>query len=126
MPLLVFETTHSVAGMGTVTAVAAVGQLLAATCSGIVVDRVHRRHLMLGCDFVRLALYAVLPVLAGLGALSLGVIYVVALLTSAASNLFMVAYLAAARGDRGCQRAAAGDASADVRRRFRARGRGVR
>jgi len=95
MPLLVFETTHSVAGMGTVTAVAAVGQLLAATCSGIVVDRVHRRHLMLGCDFARLALYAVLPLLAGLGALSLGVIYVVALLTSAASNLFMVAYLAA-------------------------------
>jgi len=95
MPLLVFDTTRSVAGMGTVTAVAGVGQLLAATCSGVIVDRVHRRHLMIGCDLARLVLYASLPLLAALGTLSLGLIYVVALLTSAASNLFMVAYLAA-------------------------------
>jgi hypothetical protein len=50
---------------------------------------------MIGCDLARLALYALLPLLAAFGALRLEVIYVVALLTSIASNLFMVAYLAA-------------------------------
>jgi predicted MFS family arabinose efflux permease len=50
---------------------------------------------MIGCDLVRLVLYALLPVLAAFDALGLGVIYAVALLTSVASNLFMVAYLAA-------------------------------
>jgi predicted MFS family arabinose efflux permease len=95
MPLLVLDATHSVAGMGTVTAIAGVGQLVATPFAGVVVDRVHRRRLMIACDLARLALYAVLPILASLGRLHIGVLYAVALLTSIASNLFMVAYLAA-------------------------------
>lgn len=95
MPLLVLDATHSVAGMGTVTAVAAGGQLLATPFAGVIVDRVHRRRLMIGCDVVRLGLYASLPILAWSGRLHIGVLYAVALLTSIASNLFMVGYFAA-------------------------------
>ncbi|HTQ04947.1 MAG TPA: MFS transporter [Polyangiaceae bacterium] len=95
MPQLVLETTHSVTGMGTVTAVAAVGQVIATPFAGVIVDRVHRRRLMIGCDLARLALYASLPLCAWSGTLKLGLIYVVALLTSVASNLFMVGYVAA-------------------------------
>ena len=95
MPLLVLQTTRSVAGMGTVTALAAAGQLCATPFSGLVVDRVHRRRLMIACDLARLALYGAVPLCASLGALRLGVLYAVAFFTSVASNLFMVAYLAA-------------------------------
>jgi MFS family permease len=93
--LLVFDATHSVVQMGNVTAITGAGQLLAATFAGVVVDRVHRRGLMVCCDLVRLALYGSLPVFALLGALHMSVIYGVALLTAVASNLFLVAYSAA-------------------------------
>jgi predicted MFS family arabinose efflux permease len=95
MPLLVLHTTGSVAGMGTVTACAAAGQLCATPFSGLVVDRVHRRRLMIACDLARLVLYGSVPVLASRGELRLGVLYAVAFLTSAASNVFLVAYMAA-------------------------------
>ncbi|MET0790115.1 MAG: MFS transporter [Polyangiaceae bacterium] len=95
MPLLVFDATHSVVQMGNVTALTAGGQLLAATFSGVVVDRVHRRALMIGCDLARLVLYGSLPLLAALGSLHLVLIYTVALLAAVASNLFLVAYSAA-------------------------------
>jgi MFS family permease len=95
MPLLVLEATHSIVGMGTVTAVTGAGHLLGTTFSGIVVDRVNRRRLMIGCDLARLVLYGTLPVLARGGALGLGVLVAVALLGGVASNLFMVGYFAA-------------------------------
>ena len=95
MPLLVFETTHSVVQMGYVTAITGAGQVLAATFSGVVVDRVHRRGLMVGCDVARLLLYGLLPVLASLGVLSMPVLFLIALLAAAASNLFLVSYMAA-------------------------------
>jgi hypothetical protein len=95
MPLLVLDATHSIAGMGTVTALAGAGQLLATPFSGMLVDRLHRRRLMIGCDLARLALYGVLPAFATLGILGRGVLYTIALLSSVASNVFMVAYLAA-------------------------------
>ncbi len=95
MPLLVLDATHSVAGMGTVTAIAAAGQLVATPFAGVIVDRVHRRRLMIGCDLVRLVLYASLPLLAWTGTLHVGALYAVALLGSIASNLFMVGYFAA-------------------------------
>lgn len=95
MPLLVFDATHSVVQMGNVTALTAFGQLVAATFAGVVVDRVHRRALMIACDLIRLVLYGSLPLFGALGALGLPVIYSVALLAALASNLFLVAYSAA-------------------------------
>ncbi len=81
--------------MGSVTAVTGVGQLLTATFSGAVVDRVNRRRLMIGCDCARLLLYALLPTAALLGHSSLALIWFVAATTAVASNLFSVAYMAA-------------------------------
>lgn len=95
MPLLVFDATHSVVQMGYVTGITGAGQLLAATFSGVVVDRVNRRALMMLCDWARLALYGVLPLLALTGALAMPVIYAVAGLTAIASNFYLVAYMAA-------------------------------
>jgi MFS family permease len=95
MPLLVLEVTSSVVEMGRVTAVAAAGQLVAATFSGYVVDRVNRRHLMILCDAVRMLLYGSLPLALGLHRSSIAPIYVVAALAAVASNLFSVAYVAA-------------------------------
>lgn len=95
MPLLAFEATHSVVQMGYVTAIAGAGQLLAATFSGVIVDRVHRRGLMIGCDLTRLVLYGALPVLAAFGKLQMPILYVICLLAAVASNLFLVAYMAA-------------------------------
>ena len=95
MPLLVFESTKSVVAMGTVTALTGGGQLVGATFSGVVVDRVNRRRLMMACDFARMILYAALPIAASLGSASMGVICVVTAIAAVTSNLFSVAYMAA-------------------------------
>src|SRR3954470_1545268 len=95
MPLLVFDATRSVVQMGYVTVITGAGQLFAATFAGVVVDRVNRRGLMIGCDLARLVLYGALPLLAQLGALRMPVVYGVALLTGVASNIYLVTYMAA-------------------------------
>lgn len=95
MPLLVFEATHSVVAMGTVTAVAAGGQFAGTTFAGFVVDRVHRRRLMILCDLVRMALFAILPAIVSAGVASLFSICALAAVVSIASNLFSVAYISA-------------------------------
>ncbi len=97
MPLLVFDTTHSVVQMGYATAITGAGQVLAATFSGVVVDRVHRRGLMVACDVVRLVLYGLLPLLASVHALHMPVLFLIAFVAAVASNLFMVTYMAAVK-----------------------------
>jgi MFS family permease len=94
MPLLVFEATKSVVAMGTVTAITGVGQLTGATFSGVVVDRVNRRRLMLACDLVRMVLYAALPLTTMLHAPSMAIICFVTAIAAVTSNLFMVAHMA--------------------------------
>ncbi len=61
-PLLVLDATGSVAAMGTVSAAAAVTQLLAGIAAGPIVDRSDRRRLMIACDLGRFAVFAVVPV----------------------------------------------------------------
>jgi hypothetical protein len=106
VPLLVLEVTHSVSAMGEVTALAAAGQLVMGFFSGIIVDRIERRRLMIACDLGRLLLYSSLPFAWWFGRPSLWLIYVVIGLGSALGNLFSVACLAAVanivdRGDLG-------------------------
>ena len=95
MPLLVLEATHSVVQMGVVTAVGAAGQMIMGVASGVVVDRVHRRRLMIACDLARLFLFSLLPLSWWFGWRSLWLIYVVAGLAAALGNLFAVSCLAA-------------------------------
>src|SRR3954470_11579096 len=62
LPLLVLEATGSLARMGLLTAVGGAAAGAAAGLPGVVVDRVDRRRLLIGCDLVRLVLYGVIPV----------------------------------------------------------------
>lgn len=95
VPLLVYEVTQSVVAMGTVTALTGGGQLLGATFSGVVVDRVNRRRLMMACDLVRMALYGALPFMLRAGWHPMAIICAITLVTAVTSNLFSVAYFAA-------------------------------
>jgi MFS family permease len=93
MPLLILDVTGSVTQMGYVTALACAGQIAMSLVSGIIVDRMHRRGLMIASDLGRMALYGVLPLAWWLGAPRLWLIYVVAALASALGNLFSVGYV---------------------------------
>ncbi|MFN2451286.1 MAG: MFS transporter, partial [Candidatus Dormibacteria bacterium] len=60
--------------------------------AGVIADRVRRRRLMVMCDLLRLITIGSIPVAHSLGWLSLGQLYVVALLTGVATVFFDVAY----------------------------------
>jgi Na+/melibiose symporter-like transporter len=93
MPLLILDVTGSVTQMGYVTALACAGQIAMSLVSGIIVDRMHRRGLMIASDLGRMVLYGVLPLAWWLGTPRLWLIYVVAALASALGNLFSVGYV---------------------------------
>jgi hypothetical protein len=76
-----------------VTALACAGQIAMSLVSGIIVDRMHRRGLMIASDLGRMVLYGVLPLAWWLGTPRLWLIYVVAALASALGNLFSVGYV---------------------------------
>jgi hypothetical protein len=97
MPLLVLGATHSVVQMGRVTAFTAAGQLVAATFSGYVIDRVHRRRAMILCDLARMLLFAALPLTIAFGGFNIPLLYFVAGLAGMASNLFLIGYTAAVK-----------------------------
>jgi MFS family permease len=60
-PILVLEATGSVAQMGIVTAIESIGAMLASLFSGLLVDRVNRRALLVWVDSFNCLLYALLP-----------------------------------------------------------------
>jgi hypothetical protein len=95
LPLLVLEATGSVTQMGYVTALAAGGQIAMSLFAGLVLDRVHRRRLMIATDLGRMILYASLPLAWGFRAHRIGLIYVVAGAGAAMGNLFSVGNVAA-------------------------------
>lgn len=95
LPLLVLAATGSVAQMGLVTGVYGIGQLIAGLFAGVIVDRKDRRGVMIVCDSLRLALYAVLPVWWALAGPALWLIYVVSLLGALLGMTFQVAYMTA-------------------------------
>jgi predicted MFS family arabinose efflux permease len=61
LPLLVLQTTGSVAQMGVITAILGVGRLVASFGAGVLVDRVDRRRLMMICTLLSAALFATIP-----------------------------------------------------------------
>jgi MFS family permease len=66
--------------------------LLIALPAGVVVDRIAKRWLMIGCDAARTLIIGSVPVAAALGALTLAQLYVVALLAGVLTVFFDVAY----------------------------------
>lgn len=78
--------------VGLLAAAATVPFLLIALPAGLVVDRLAKRWLMLGCDVARMAAIGSVPLAAAAGVLTLGQLYAVALLTGVATVFFDVAY----------------------------------
>ncbi|HNN95925.1 MAG TPA: MFS transporter [Pseudomonadota bacterium] len=95
LPLLVLEATGSVTQMGIVTALTALAQIAMSLFSGLLLDRLHRRRLMIGTDLLRMALYLALPILWRLGAYRLPLLYFVTATGAALGNLFSVGQVAA-------------------------------
>ncbi|TCB96627.1 MFS transporter [Micromonospora zingiberis] len=97
LPLLVLQVTGSVAQMGLLTAVAGVAAVATAVFAGVLVDRVDRRRLLVGCDVVRAALFAAVPI-AWLWGPQLWLLYLVLPAGAAVGMVFRVAYVAAVPG----------------------------
>ncbi|HEX8184881.1 MAG TPA: MFS transporter [Blastocatellia bacterium] len=92
LPLLVLEATGSIAQMGLVTGTAGMTCLLSSLVSGIVVDRVNRRSLMIYCDLGRAAAYASLPLTWWLLSASMLAIYALTIIAAIMGTFFVVAY----------------------------------
>ncbi|MFG2720077.1 MFS transporter [Streptomyces sp. NPDC048416] len=93
LPLIAVGALHASANeVAWLTALVWVPNLLAMVLGAWVDQRVHKRRLMVLADLARAAVLLSLPVTYLVGAVSLGQLYVVALLTGAAGVLFNTAY----------------------------------
>ena len=95
LPLLVFEATGSVVQMGLVTGTFGIGQVISGLVSGVIVDRVDRRRLMILCDVLRLVLYGSIPLVWLLIGPQLWLIYVVVGFGAMLGMTFSIAYMTA-------------------------------
>jgi hypothetical protein len=82
LPLLVFQLTGSALDLGLVMAFEFLPYLLFGLLLGAWVDRVDRRRMMILVDLARAAVIASIPLLAGLGLLTVWWVYAVAFATS--------------------------------------------
>ena len=98
LPLLVLQATGSVAQMGLVTGLFGLGQLLANLVSGLVVDRVNRRKLMLVCDIGQALVYMLAPIGWWLLGSQIWLIYLLTFVGAILSAFFQVAYITAIAG----------------------------
>jgi MFS family permease len=95
LPLLVFQATGSVVQMGLVTGTFSIGQIVSGLVSGVLVDRVDRRRLMILCDMLRLVLYGSIPLVWLLVGPQLWLIYVVVGIGAALGMTFQIAFMTA-------------------------------
>ena len=95
LPLLVLEASGSIAQMVMVTAARAVANALTALVVGGVIDRAHRRRLMMGCDTARFVLLLGLALTWLSGHHPMALLYVVVTATAALGNMFLVGSIAA-------------------------------
>ena len=82
----------SVFQVGLLSAATTIPFLLIALPAGLVVDRIAKRGLMIGCDTARMLIIGSVPVAAWLGGLTLIQLYVVAVAAGAGTVFFDVAY----------------------------------
>ena len=93
LPLTAVVLLHaSTFQVGLLTAASTVCFLLVALPAGLVVDRVPKRRLMLGCDVGRVLIIGSVPVAAAFGVLTMIQLFAVALLAGLATVFFDVAY----------------------------------
>jgi len=84
LPLVVYEATGSAAQTGALFALRVVPYLLFGLIAGPIADRGNRRRLIIGGNLVEGSLVATIPLAHALGVLTIGHIYVVALLSATA------------------------------------------
>jgi Na+/melibiose symporter-like transporter len=95
LPLIAVVYLHAGAfAVGALAAAEWVPWLLIGLPAGVWVDRSRRRLLMLGCDLVRAALLASIPVVAAAGGLRLAQLFAVAFGVGLANVVFQIAYQA--------------------------------
>ncbi len=95
MPLIAVTVLHAgTFEVGLLTAASWAPWLVIGLPVGVWVDRMRRRPIMLTAAAVSFALFAAVPVAAGTGLLSVGLLLAVALLTGTASVFFQTAYTA--------------------------------
>ncbi|MBO3750826.1 MFS transporter [Streptosporangiaceae bacterium NEAU-GS5] len=94
MPLLILAATGSVAQMGLLTGVGTAGSLVTGLVGGMIVDRMDRRWLMVGCNVARFALLGLVPLLGP----KLWLLYAVTALSAGFGMLFQIAYVAVVAG----------------------------
>ncbi|HWP44055.1 MAG TPA: MFS transporter [Blastocatellia bacterium] len=92
LPLLVLEATGSVAQMGLISGTAGFTCLVTSLASGVIVDRVNRRRLMIYCDIGRAIAYVSLPAVWWFSGASILPIYALTVLAATLGTLFVVAY----------------------------------
>jgi MFS family permease len=93
LPLTAVYALHATAvEMGILTAAGPLAYLLVGLPAGAWVDRLPRRSVMIVADLARAALLASIPIAAILGLLSIGQLYLVALLVGVLTVFFDVAY----------------------------------
>jgi len=97
VPLLVLDATGSVAKAGLLTGAMGTTAVVAGVFAGVVVDRVDRWRLMVGCDLARLLLLAVVPLVWLAPHPPIWVLFVLLPLASAVGITFQVAAVTAVR-----------------------------
>ncbi|MEU0334311.1 MFS transporter [Streptomyces sp. NPDC006193] len=97
LPLLVLERTGSPAQAGLAGTAGLVTAMLCRLPAGVLADRCDRRRLMIACDVLRLAVYALLGCAVAAGAAGLPVILAAVVAGAAATAVFSTAEHAAVR-----------------------------
>jgi len=92
---MVLEITNSVAQMGLVTGVIGIGNLVSSLISGVIVDRVDRRKVMILCDLGRTVFYLLIPIIVWMTGTSIWPICIVAILTAYLTTFFFITYTTA-------------------------------
>jgi len=93
LPLTAVVLLHaSTFQVGLLTTAGTISFLLIALPAGLIVDRVAKRRLMIGCDIARMLVIGSVPVAALLGGLTMVQLFAVALLVGLATVFFDVAY----------------------------------
>lgn len=93
LPLIAVVLLHaSTFEVGLLSAAVTVPFLVIALPAGLVVDRVTKRWLMIGCDAIRMLAIGSVPAAGAFGALTLGQLYAVAIVGGVCTVFFDVAY----------------------------------
>ncbi|HEX2912908.1 MAG TPA: MFS transporter [Chloroflexia bacterium] len=99
LPLLVLQITGSVAQMGLVTGLGGICRLLSGLVSGVIVDRLNLRRLMIVCDAAMALTYSLIPLGTWLmGQSQMWLVYSVTAVGALFGNCFQVAYISAVPG----------------------------